>query len=173
MKLIKTVAIVASCTLTLASCKQETAQKDTATTTIKKIPGIVLENMDTAVSPKNDFYNYVNGSWMKNTKIPADRTSWGGFSVLRKSTDEDVLNILAEAKTSGKYAPGSDQAKAIAIFDSKLDTVARNQAGIAPIMPALKEIEGITNLNDLQTVLAKNPSVSSCLLYTSPSPRDS
>ncbi|GGG13833.1 endothelin-converting protein [Dokdonia pacifica] len=161
MKLIKTVAIVASCTLALASCKQETAQKDTATTTTEKIPGIVLENMDTAVSPKNDFYNYVNGSWMKNTEIPADRTSWGGFSVLRKSTDADVLKILADAKASGKYAPGSDQAKAIAIFDSKLDTVARNQAGIAPIMPALKEIEGITNLSDLQTVLAKNPSVSS------------
>ncbi len=160
MKLIKTVAILASCTIAFTSCKQETAQKDTAAIT-EKTPGIVLENMDTSVNPKNDFYNYVNGSWMKNTKIPADRTRWGGFGVLRKSTDADVLKILTEAKANGTYAPDSDQAKAIAIFDTKLDTLARNKAGITPLMPALKKIEGIKNLMDLQTVLAENPSVSS------------
>ncbi|WP_299683148.1 M13 family metallopeptidase [uncultured Dokdonia sp.] len=161
MKIVKAVAIVASCTLAFTSCKQEITQKDTLTTTSEKTPGIVLENMDTSVSPKNDFYSYVNGSWIKKTKIPADRTSWGGFGVLSKSTNEDVLKILTEAKTSGKYAPESDQAKAIAIFDTKLDTIARNKAGITPIVPALKDIENIKTLADLQTVLAKNPSVSS------------
>ena len=44
--------------------------------------GLILANMDTAVSPKDDFYNYVNGTWMKNTKIPDDRSRWAGFSVL-------------------------------------------------------------------------------------------
>jgi putative endopeptidase len=67
--------------------------------------GIILSNMDTTVSPKEDFYNYVNGNWMKNTKIPKDQVGWGGFGVLRKSTDADVLNIIKKAKESGKYAP--------------------------------------------------------------------
>lgn len=157
MKILKSVAIIASCTLVLASCKEEA--KETAQ--IEKIPGIVLENMDTTVDPKQDFYNYVNGSWMKNTEIPADRTSWGGFSVLRKSTDADVLEILAKAKESGKYGPNTDQAKALAIFDTKLDTLARNKAGLKPLQPALDAIAGIKNLLDLQTVLATNPTVSS------------
>lgn len=143
--------------IVLTSCKQESKE----TTQIEKIPGIVIENMDTTVSPKEDFYNYVNGNWMKNTEIPEDRTRWGGFSVLRKSTDADVLQILADAKKSGTYDASTDQAKALAIFDTKLDTAARNKAEISPLQPALDAIAGIQNLKDLQTVLAKNPSVNS------------
>jgi len=125
--------------IVLTSCKQESKE----TTQIEKIPGIVLENMDTTVSPKEDFYNYVNGNWMKNTEIPEDRTRWGGFSVLRKSTDADVLQILADAKKSGTYDASTDQAKALAIFDTKLDTAARNKAEISPLQPALDAIAGI------------------------------
>ena len=145
----------------LVSCKQETS--DIAANE-EKVPGIVLENMDTSVSPKDDFYNYVNGSWMKNTEIPSDRTRWGGFGVLRKATDNDVLQILATAKELGNYDSSTDQAKALAIFDTQLDTLARNEAGLTPLQPALKDIESIQNLNDLQTVLAKNQAVSSPFL---------
>ena len=81
MRLLKSAVILASCALISSSCKEDS--KDTAQ--VEKIPGIVLENMDTSIDPKQDFYNYVNGSWMKNTEIPADRPSWGGFSVLRLS----------------------------------------------------------------------------------------
>ena len=161
MKLYKSAAIVATCALTLVSCKTEETKE---TAQVEKIPGIVLENMDTTVAPNQDFYNYVNGSWMKNTEIPDDRTSWGGFSVLRKATDADVLEILAEAERSGKYTAGTDQAKALAIYNTKLDTVARNKAGLTPLQPALDAIAGITNLNELQTVLATNPAVSSPFL---------
>ena len=66
---------------TIVACKEE-ANKDTAMA--EKIPGIVLENMDTSVSPKEDFYNYVNGTWMKTNTIPDDESRWGGFGVLRR-----------------------------------------------------------------------------------------
>ena len=153
--------------LAVTSCKEgkkEVATTETETNEVVKIPGITLENMDTSVDPKTDFYNYVNGSWMKNTEIPDDRSSWGGFSVLRKDTDADVLEIIAEAQESDKYGPETDQAKALAIFETKLDTAARNKAGLALIQPALKAIEEVKNLADLQTVLAKNPAVSSPFL---------
>ena len=88
--------------LAVIGCKNEANKSVNDIAQEVTIPGIVLENMDTLVSPKNDFYNYVNGNWMKNTEIPADRTRWGGFSVLRKSTDRDVLNIIAKAKESKK-----------------------------------------------------------------------
>ena len=120
MKFIKPFAYLALGTAILVGCKQENA--DTAVNE-EKVPGIVLENMDTSVSPKDDFYNYVNGTWMKTTEIPSDRTRWGGFSVLRKSTDNDVLQILANAKELGNYDSSTDQAKALAIFDTKLDTL--------------------------------------------------
>ncbi|MCK8523374.1 M13 family metallopeptidase [Aquimarina sp. D1M17] len=158
----KKMYFLAAVAIAFASCKNEAKKEsDSEVAEVEKIPGIVLENMDTSVSPKDDFYNYVNGTWMKNTQIPDDRTSWGGFGVLRKATDQDVLDILAKAKESGKYGAETDQAKALAIFDTKLDTTARNAAGIKPLQPALDDIASIKNLEDLQTVLAKNPSVSS------------
>ncbi|MBX2828791.1 MAG: M13 family metallopeptidase [Flavobacteriaceae bacterium] len=118
--------------------------------------GIILANMDTSVSPKNDFYNYVNGTWLKNNTIPEDQTRWGGFGVLRKSTDKDVLGILAKAKESGKYAPETDQAKALAIFETKLDTAARNAAGIAPLQPILDKIDAVQNIEDFQKLMTQN-----------------
>jgi putative endopeptidase len=118
--------------------------------------GIILSNMDTTVSPKEDFYNYVNGTWMKTTEIPDDQVRWGGFGVLRKSTDADVLNIIKKAKESGKYAPETDQAKALAIFASELDTVARDAAGIDPLKPALAKIATITNVADFQKIMTED-----------------
>jgi putative endopeptidase len=135
--------------LGIVACKEE--NKDMA----EKIPGIILENMDTTVNPKDDFYNYVNGNWAKTNVIPDDRTSWGGFGVLRKSTDKDVLDIINTSKELGTYAEGTDQKKALLIFETKLDTVARDEAGIKPLQPLLDAINGINNLTDMQTVYAK------------------
>ncbi|MCB0463489.1 MAG: M13 family metallopeptidase [Flavobacteriaceae bacterium] len=137
---------------TVLGCKEE-AKKDTAMAE-EKIPGIILENMDTNVSPKEDFYKYVNGKWLETNTIPDDETRWGGFGVLRKSTRKDVLEILNTSKELGTYKEGSDQQKALLIFESELDTVGRNEAGIKPLQPLLDKIDGIKNLNDMQTVYA-------------------
>jgi putative endopeptidase len=141
---------------TMVSCKES----EKTTIAEEKIPGIVLENMDTSVSPKEDFYNYVNGTWLKTNTIPDDESRWGGFGVLRKSTRQDVLDILNSSKELGTYKAGSDQQKALLIFKSELDTVARNEAGIKPIQPLLDKINGINSLKDLQTVYASTIGVS-------------
>jgi putative endopeptidase len=147
---ITSVVAVAALAVAVTSCddkNKEMAQADT------EERGIILSNMDTTVSPKVDFYNYVNGNWMKNTEIPDDQVRWGGFGVLRKSTDKDVLEILNTAKESGKYGADTDQAKALAIFASELDTVARNEAGIKPLQPALDAIASIETVADFQKVI--------------------
>ena len=150
--------LIASVSLLLTSCGEATKDSKKAADLSH---GIILENMDTTVNPKDDFYNYVNGNWMKNTKIPKDMTLWGGFSVLRKSTDKDVLEIIAKAKKNVNYASDTDQAKALFLFDSKLDLDTRNTLGITPLQPALDAIAAINDLNDLQTVLMTVPNVSS------------
>ncbi|NNC69189.1 MAG: M13 family peptidase, partial [Flavobacteriaceae bacterium] len=138
------------------SCKDD-SKKDLA----ENIPGIELENMDTSVSPKDDFYNYVNGNWMKTNTIPEDQSRWGGFGVLRKSTRNDVLEIVKTAKELGSYSEGTDQKKALLFFETELDTIARAEAGIDPIKPMLAAIDGISNINDMQTVYAKTLGVDS------------
>ncbi len=146
--------VVLSVTLTMVSCKDK--EKNMAATADEGPRGIILANMDTTVSPKEDFYNYVNGTWMKNTEIPDDQVRWGGFNVLRKKTDQDVLDILAKAQESDAYAEDTDQAKAIMLFETELDTVARNEAGIQPLQPALDRIASISSVEDFQSVMTEN-----------------
>ena len=71
--------------VTLNSCKKEAETS--------KVPGIDLTKMDTTVKPGEDFFKYVNGGWLENNEIPSDRTSWGSFNELRKTTDADALAI--------------------------------------------------------------------------------
>jgi putative endopeptidase len=146
---------VAAASIVFTACNNSKNSDKDDTDTAKEERGIILSNMDTSLSPKDDFYNYVNGSWMKNTKIPEDQVRWGGFGVLRKSTDKDVLGILDKADKGGTYAPNTDQAKAIVIFNTKLDTLARNKAGIAPIKPALDAIASINSTADFQRVMTQ------------------
>ena len=78
----------------------------------------------------NPLYLKLNGKWIDNTEIPADRTRWGSFDELRKNTDEDVMAILKEAINDKSIDPNSDQAKAINLYKSILDTVTRDKQGI-------------------------------------------
>ncbi|MCZ4317774.1 M13 family metallopeptidase [Aequorivita viscosa] len=149
---LKPVVAFAVIAVAATACKEKT---DVAVTDAEP-HGIILANMDTTVSPKDDFYNYVNGNWMKNNEIPDDQTSWAGFTILRKKTDADMLNILAKAKKDGKYAPETDQAKALMIYESQLDTVARNKAGIDPLKPALEKIAAINSMADFQKVMSED-----------------
>ncbi|KQB41253.1 PgPepO oligopeptidase peptidase family M13 [Flavobacterium aquidurense] len=116
----------------------------------KKEPGINLSNMDTKVSPGQDFFRYVNGAWLDKTEIPSDRNSWGSFNELRQKTDNDALAILKEASKNPKYKSNTDQGKAIALFNTIMDTVGRNKNGIKPLQPYLKKIDAIKNVTDLQ-----------------------
>ncbi len=140
----------------LISCKSEKQAEE-------KIPGIIVENMDTSVKPSDDFFRYVNGTWLDKTEIPADRTSWGAFNELRKKTDADVLTILNEAiaqdnfpklkDAEGNLTLESDQKKAVNFYETIMDTVAREAQGIEPVKPFLAKIDAITNIADLQTLL--------------------
>jgi putative endopeptidase len=56
--------------------------------------GLELQHMDTSVRPQDDFYNYVNGSWMKTAQIPSDKSTWGSFNKLAEDTDNNSLSIL-------------------------------------------------------------------------------
>lgn len=125
------------------------AQKEAAA----KTPGINVPFMDKSVKPSDDFFKFVNGTWLKNTEIPADKTRWGSFDELRQNTDKDALAILKEAATNPKYKSNTDQGKAIIMYKAAMDTVARNKQGIAPLTPYLAKINAVKNVKDLQKLM--------------------
>ena len=97
---IQTLRIALACllmTVIVMSCKKEKEDSEAAT------PGINLAYMDNTTSPADDFFRYVNGGWLDNTEIPADRSRWGSFDELRQKTDKDALAILDEAMNDYGY----------------------------------------------------------------------
>ena len=125
----------------------------------QKSPGIDTALMDKSVSPNNDFFKFVNGTWLKNTEIPADKTRWGSFDELRQNTDKDALAILKDAAKNPKYLSPTDQGKAINMYKSVMDTVARNKQGIAPLKPYLARINAVKNIKDLQKLMMEEEAV--------------
>lgn len=121
--------------------------------------GLNLDLMDKSVRPNDDFFKFVNGTWLKNTPIPADKTRWGSFDELRQNTDKDALAILKEAAKDPKYKSATDQGKAINMYKAAMDTVARNKQGIAPLKPYLAKINAVKNINDLQKLMMNEEAV--------------
>jgi putative endopeptidase len=142
--------------LGLMGCKED-SKKEVAI--IQETPGINIDFMDTEVKPNDDFFRYVNGKWLDTNKIPDDRTTWGSFNELRKKTDADALAILkatmSDNKDLGKIEilPGSDQDKAVKLFQTIMDTIGRDKQGLEPIKPYLNKIATINNIDDLQAYL--------------------
>jgi putative endopeptidase len=126
-----------------------------AQSTAPKEPGINVSYMNTKISPSQDFFQYVNGTWLDETKIPSDRTTWGSFNELIKKTDKDAMAILKDASKNPKYKSNTDQGKAVNLFNTVLDTVGRNKRGVAPLQPYLKKIDAIKNVADLQKYLVE------------------
>ncbi len=121
----------------------------------KTEPGINVSFMDKKVKPNDDFFRFVNGTWFDTTEIPGDRTRWGSFDELRQRTDNDALEILKEATLNTKYKSTTDQGKAINLYKTIMDTVARNKQGLAPLKPYLAKIDKIKNVKDLQALLVQ------------------
>ena len=62
--------------------------------------GIEKGWMDTSVKPGDDFYAYADGTWMRNTPIPADRSSVGGFVIASNQTEKQLGSLLADISKS-------------------------------------------------------------------------
>ena len=115
-------------------------------------PALDYSTMDKSVRPQDDFYNFVNGEWMKTAKIPADKPSWGSFNQLREMTDNNSLGLLDNILKE-KYAAGSEGQKIQALYETYMDMNKRNADGINPIKSYLAKIDAIKNLKDLQAYL--------------------
>ncbi|WP_454938573.1 M13 family metallopeptidase [Capnocytophaga gingivalis] len=114
--------------------------------------GLELSAMDTSLRPGDDFYNYVNGSWMKTAKIPADKPAWGSFYMLMEKTDEQCLSILDDLLQK-EYPKGSEGEKIQTLYKEYISWDKRNADGLKPLELYFQKIDAIHSLNDLQNYL--------------------
>ncbi|KGB58215.1 M13 family metallopeptidase [Sphingopyxis sp. LC363] len=98
--------------------------------------GFDLSGMDKSVQPGDDFYAYANGTWAKNTQIPADKSNYGMFTALADLSQKRTQEILEAAKAD----PNSMIGRAYASY---LDAPAVEAKGLAPIEPWLNKIRAV------------------------------
>lgn len=93
--------------------------------------GLVLSAHDLSVKPGDDFYNYVDGTWVGCFSIPPDRSSYGSFAKLGEFSEQRVRDLIGSAAKS-PAAPGSNAQKVGDFYASFMDQVAMDAKGLAP-----------------------------------------
>ncbi|MEZ5293211.1 MAG: M13 family metallopeptidase [Vicinamibacterales bacterium] len=110
--------------------------------------GVDLSAFDRSVRPQDDFNRFVNGTWMKYTAIPADKSSWGSFVELSDRSDAALKDII-ESVSKGAPKPGSTEQQVADFYLSFMDTNRIEALGTEPLGPELKSIAATTVPADL------------------------
>jgi putative endopeptidase len=116
--------------------------------------GINTAAMDTSVNPGDDFYGYANGTWQRDTEIPADRSSIGAFLVAFNETERQVTELIAEIVASDPE-PGTDEARIADFYNAFMDVDAINAAGLDPVQADIERFEAIADRTQLSRVLGE------------------
>ncbi len=120
-----------------------------------KLPaGITKANFDTTVKPQQDFYNYVNGTWLKNNPIPPDQAEWGSFDILYYNVLDQLKTILQDA-SSQKAEPGSLEQKLGDYYAVALDSNKATKEGIHPLDGELAKIDAIKDMHTFWSETAR------------------
>jgi endothelin-converting enzyme/putative endopeptidase len=116
--------------------------------------GIDTAQMDAAVKPGDDFFAYVNGTWLKTFELPADKARFGAFDQLAEKSESDVRAIVEELKTSAPAA-GAVQQKVSDLYSGFMDEAALEARGLEPLQPLLAEIDAATSKADILRLMAR------------------
>jgi putative endopeptidase len=117
-------------------------------------PDILASNIDSTIKPGDDFFMYANGGWIKRTPIPASESGWGIGNLVNEENYNRLKKINEDA-VAAKSAEGTISQKIGDFWQSGMDTVAINKAGIAPLQNDLDKISAVKNTAGLLTVGAE------------------
>jgi putative endopeptidase len=108
--------------------------------------------MDPSVPPGDDFFLHANGTWLKDTEIPADSSRWGTFNVLADQSTQRVRAIL-ESAAAGTAPAGSEERKLGDFYASYLDEATVEARGLEPLRPQLAAIAALRDRSALSRAL--------------------
>ncbi len=114
--------------------------------------GIATENIDATVRPGDNFYEYVNGGWLKDVEIPADRSRYGAFSVLADQAEKRVRSIIESAANSD--SPSADEKRIGDFYNAYLNTDRIEKMGLAPIQDEIDRIRAAKTKTDILNLMA-------------------
>jgi putative endopeptidase len=114
--------------------------------------GIELSYVDDHARPQDDLFGHVNGRWLTEYEIPADRATDGAFRLLYDRAEEQVRDLITEAAEA--HAPkGTDQQRIGDLYASFLDEDAVEARGVQPLLDELALIDGAADAAALAAVV--------------------
>lgn len=105
-------------------------------------------SFDPAVRVQDDLFLHVNGTWLKTTEIPPDKSNYGSFIQLDDLSRERIRATIERA-LEANGAAGSDEQKIADFWRSFMDEEAINRAGAEPVRKMLEEIQAIQSHGDV------------------------
>lgn len=117
-------------------------------------PTFDRSGFDTAVRPQDDLFRAANGGWLASHPIPADKSSYGNFTLLADQADARVRAIVEElAKTP--HASGTVEQKIGSFFEAFTNVDAIDKAGTAGLTPLLAQVDGLRTARDLAVLMGQ------------------
>ena len=116
--------------------------------------GIDRSAMDPSVRPQDDLFRHVNGTWLETVEIPADRSRYGSFDILREASEANVRAIIEDAASAEPVDP--DARKVGDYFTAYMDSARVERLGLAPLQPDLDRIDAIRTTRDLARYFAES-----------------
>src|SRR5690625_4674811 len=108
--------------------------------------------MDTTVRPQDDLYRFINGTYLREHEIPADRARDGAFMVLRDLSEERVRTII-EGAAAAEDAAG--EAKQIGdLYESFMAEERIEALGTGPLTADLEAVTAAMDKDSLARALA-------------------
>ncbi len=124
---------------------------------------LLAANIDSTVKPGDDFFEYANGGWIKKTPMPESESGWGIGNLVQDEIYSRLKKINEEA-IAAKNEAGTINQKIGDFWQTAMDTVALDKAGISPLKADLDKINNIKSPNDIVTVAADfHPKGVNCL----------
>ncbi|MGE2692087.1 M13 family metallopeptidase [Mycolicibacterium pulveris] len=114
--------------------------------------GIDLSHVDPDARPQDDLFGHVNGRWLAEYEMPADRATDGAFRLLYDRAEEHVRDLITEAAASGA-APGTDEQRIGDLYASFMDEATIAARGVQPLLEELAAIDAATTPAELAGVL--------------------
>jgi putative endopeptidase len=116
--------------------------------------GVDLANFDRSVRPQDDFFRYVNGTWLKNTEIPADKARYGSFTKLRDDSEARLRAIIEESSVKPNKQAGTDEQKVGDLYNSFMDEARLDQMGLKPLEAELARIDAMKSKSEIPALMA-------------------
>ena len=135
----KKILLMMTMAASLTACNQQTT-------------GLKLENMDTAVKPGRDFYQYACGGWIKNNPLKPEYSSYGSFDVVVEENQKRIRELI-EDLASKPQEQGSLGQKIGDLYALRMDSVRQNKEGVKPVLADMERVAKVKTTEELMTLL--------------------